>query len=122
MKLNRKNIKIIKSFVEYCARELKIKNDINLVLVEKKYDSHPSAGSYNPVNGEIRVVIKNRAIADCLRTIAHELTHQKQNEPIKVFPNTDEELQPLEDEANVNSGKLVRFWGRKHKEIYDDIK
>jgi hypothetical protein len=122
MKLNNENIKIVESFVQYCIKELQIKKDVNLILVEKRQDTHASAGSYNPENGEIRVVIKNRAIADCLRTIAHELTHQKQNETVKVFPNTDEELQPYEDEANIESGKLVRFWGRKHKEIYDDIK
>lgn len=81
----------------------------------------PTAGYCDPHGMTVFVAIKNRAMADCLRTLAHELTHCKQAQRGVVFPNDDEGLQPYENEANVNSGQLVRFWGRKNPEIYADL-
>ena len=120
MKINKRNLDIVSKFVAHCVRELGLRKDVDIKL-SLFQQGLPTAGSYDPVNDIINVSIKNRAIADCLRTIAHELTHQKQRESGVVFPNDDEGLQPYEDEANVSSGKLVRFWGRKHPEIYEDL-
>ena len=60
-------------------------------------------------------------MADIMRTLAHELTHCRQNEQGTDFPFDDEGLQPLEDEANTMSGRLVRFYGRKNRDIYEDL-
>lgn len=82
----------------------------------------PTAGYCDPHGMTVFVAIKNRAMADCLRTLAHELTHCKQAQRGVVFPNDDEGLQPYENEANVEAGKLVRFWGRENRVIYEDLK
>lgn len=124
MRPSRKNIKIVETFVIYCINNLKIKSkkiNINLSLVQQDNNA-PTAGSFNPETMEISVCIKKRAIADCLRTIAHELTHYAQAERKIEFPLDDEGLQPLEDEANLMAGRLVRFFGRMHREIYADLK
>ncbi len=121
MEINKHNLDIIAKFVSHCAKELNLHNDIKIKLLLKQQGA-PTAGTYDPVSDIIRVSVKNRAIADCLRTIAHELTHQQQRESGVSFPETDEELQKYEDSANVSSGKLVRFWGREHSEIYSDLK
>lgn len=124
MRPTQKNLKIIDSFVVYCVQNLNIKAkkiDLTLSLVQQDSNA-PTAGSFNPQTMEISVCIKHRAIADCLRTIAHELTHFSQAEKNIEFPTDDEGLQPLEDEANVMSGRLVRFFGRMHREIYADLK
>ena len=81
----------------------------------------PTAGYYDISNNRIFVCAKNRALADTLRTLAHELTHCKQMEDGIVFPEDDEGLQQFEDMANLMSGRLVRFYGRKHREIYSDL-
>ena len=70
----------------------------------------------------VSVAVKNRAIADVMRTIAHELTHLRQIESGVEFPEDDEGMQPYEDEANYMSGRLVRFFGRKNQEIYSDVR
>lgn len=124
MRPSQKNLKIIESFVVYCVQNLNIKSkkiDLILSLVQQDF-SAPTAGSFNPETKEISVCIKHRAIADCLRTIAHELTHYAQAEKNIIFPTDDEGLQPLEDEANLMAGRLVRFFGRMHREIYSDLK
>jgi Zn-dependent peptidase ImmA (M78 family) len=116
-----KNLNFIHKFVEYCAEKLKLVGNINIILVNGKKDNIPSAGGYDPNTDIIIVNIKNRAMADCMRTLAHELTHMKQKQDGVNFPYDDESLQPYENEANVSSGKLVRFYGRKNKDIYTDL-
>lgn len=119
MELTKENKILVKKFVEHCKNELNISSNFTVKPIKKGLKD-PTAGTFNPSTKEINVCCKNRAIADCLRTIAHEMTHLKQLESLddKGFPDLDEELQKYEDEANVSSGKLVRFWGRKNKEIY----
>lgn len=116
------NVKLLKKFIAYCADKLTLKDEIQLTLLTSRDPSVPSAGQLDPNTGEIRVCISNRAMADCMRTCAHELTHLKQLLVDKIeFPEDDENLQPYEDEANVQSGRLVRFFGRENPEIYQDM-
>lgn len=121
MKITEENIELIKKFVGYCSEKLKINSkEINIVLSDVG-QTEPTAGHFNPNTKKINVTVKNRAIADCLRTISHEMTHFKQLEDGVDFPVDDEGLQPYEDEANVMSGRLVRFFGRENRVIYSDI-
>jgi hypothetical protein len=124
MDLTPKNKKIVEEFIRHCKDELGIVSRFTVKLINRGLE-HPTAGTFNPSTSEIFVCCKNRAIADCLRTIAHEMTHLKQLEEMdhdEGFPTSDEELQPLEDMANTYGGRLVRFWGRKNREIYEDLK
>jgi len=122
MELTEENKQIVKAFIMHCKEKLNITSSFTVKLMKKGLNA-PTAGTFNPSNREIKVCCKNRAIADCLRTIAHEMTHLKQLEELngESFPENDDELQPYEDMANTSSGRLVRFWGRTHKEIYSDL-
>jgi hypothetical protein len=81
----------------------------------------PTAGYFDPGTCRVFVAVHNRAIADVMRTLAHELTHCRQKQQGIIFPHDDDGLQPLEDEANTMSGRLVRFYGRKNRDIYLDL-
>ena len=122
MELTTKNIKIINDFTLHCRNKLGIKEpEIKIKLLTTSQKA-PSAGGFNVQTKEVLCCIKNRAVADILRTIAHELTHMKQLLVDKIiFPGDDDGLQEFEDQANASSGKLVRFYGREHPEIYDDL-
>lgn len=120
MKLTKKNIETIKAFAKHCIKELGLKGSIKITL-SKHQTGMPTAGYFNPETCEVFVAVHNRAMADIMRTLSHELTHCKQQQDGVDFPNDDEGLQPLEDEANKSSGFLVRFYGRKHREIYADL-
>lgn len=120
MKLTKENIAIIKKFAKHCIKELGITIKVKITL-SKKQTGMPTAGYFNPEACEIFVAVHNRAIADVMRTLAHELTHCKQKQDGVDFPNDDEGLQPLEDEANTMSGRLVRYYGRKNRDIYADL-
>ena len=120
MKLTEKNIKLIENFTKHCIKKLGLKLKVKITL-SKHQTGKPTAGYFNPNDCTIFVAVHNRAIADIMRTIAHELTHCKQHQDGVEFPHDDEGLQPYEDEANLMSGRLVRFYGRKHREIYSDL-
>jgi len=120
MKITPRNIAKIKHFAKHCMKELGVKGPIKLIL-SKNQTGQPTAGYYDPYNHIIFVAVRNRAMADVMRTIAHELTHCGQKERGIEFPHDDDGLQPYEDEANTMSGRLVRFYGRKHRYIYEDL-
>lgn len=82
--------------------------------------NYPSAGVYLPGERKVICVAKNRAIADVMRTLSHELTHHRQNELGMITP-ADTDNQKLEDQANIFSGRLVRWFGRENREIYSDL-
>ena len=113
----------VKAFVEHCCEQLGITGEtVNLKLVFGSGEELRSAGGFDPSTLTITVQCKNRAVADIYRTIAHELTHMKQLVVDKVnFPEDDEGLQPLEDEANVHAARIVRFFGRENPSIYADL-
>ena len=120
MKLTKENVKRIHDFAKHCVKELGIKGKVKITL-SKHQTGMPTAGYFNPNDCTVFVAVHNRAIADVMRTLSHELTHCKQQQDGIDFPNDDDGLQPLEDEANTMSGRLVRFYGRKHKDIYSDL-
>jgi len=120
MKLTKSKLEKIHHFAKHCIHELGIKGHIKIHLSTKP-TGMPTAGYYNPEDDTIYVAVNNRAMADIMRTLSHELTHYRQKQQGILFPNDDEGLQPLEDEANVMSGRLVRFYGRKNRFIYDDL-
>lgn len=120
MKLTKKNIAAIEKFAKHCIKELGLKGKIKITL-SKKQTGMPTAGYFNPHDCTVFVAVHNRAMADIMRTLAHELTHCKQKQDGVEFPDDDEGLQPYENMANQSSGKLVRFYGRKNRDIYSDL-
>lgn len=120
MKLTKENTTAIEKFAKHCIKELGLKGRIKITL-SKKQTGMPTAGYFNPHDCTVFVAVHNRAMADIMRTLSHELTHCKQQQDGVEFPNDDEGLQPYEDMANQSSGKLVRFYGRKNRDIYSDL-
>lgn len=120
MKLTKENVELVTKFAKHCIKELGLKSKVKIIL-SKRQTGMPTAGYFDPNTCEVFVAVHNRAIADVMRTLSHELTHCKQQQDGIDFPHDDEGLQPLEDEANTMSGRLVRYWGREHREIYEDL-
>lgn len=120
MKLTKENVELITKFAKHCIKELGLKGKIKIKL-SKHQTGMPTAGYFDPNTCEVFVAVHNRAIADVMRTMSHELSHCLQKQQGLEFPTNDKDLQPIEDFANVEAAKLVRFWGRKHPEIYADL-
>jgi hypothetical protein len=114
------NLDLLKRFVAYVIEQLKIESNAQLHFMFEHDPMYPSAGGYLPQEKMVICAAKNRAIADVMRTLAHELTHHRQNELGMIGPG-DGDNQKLEDQANTYAGRLVRWFGRKNREIYGDL-
>lgn len=111
----------IKQFVAWAKKELGISHGPKIKLITNKniVDAKRTFGTTNDL-GEIWVYIKNRNLADILRTLCHELIHHKQFEKGTAHNSMDEKTrQAIEDEANALAGRMMREYGQQHVEIYE---
>ncbi len=118
--LNPVKFKHISTFLKFCRDELGITNDIRVFLLTKKNKLSITTGGYNPTDKCIYVIFEGRQVADVLRTIAHELVHQKQDLQEKIVGDIPDIGGVIEDTANALAGRLVKMYVKKFeaKEIY----
>ena len=119
---NDKKNEIINDFVKYVSEKLGFNNvipKIKLSYDENDAQEMKSFGEFNPEDNTILVVAANRNLADVLRTIAHELVHQKQKEDGKLKPNSGETGSPEENEANSLAGVFLREFGKNNSIIFE---
>ena len=113
---------IVSEFVNYCVEQLGIEND---PIVKFKRDPAWSArnktfGRYTKENNVLEVSLAGRHVMDVLRTVAHELTHQRQNEVADVPDHAGETGSSWENEANAKAGILMREYAQQHPEYFAD--
>jgi hypothetical protein len=60
-------------------------------------------------------------VLDILRTLAHELTHARQDELATMPVDAGETGSPYEDEANAMAGRIMRHWVDQYPEFFKDI-
>jgi hypothetical protein len=124
-RLNESQTATIGEFIKYSVKNLGLQNlPSNLTL---SYDNNQakekrSFGYFDPSNNKIWVYVKNRNMADILRTLAHELIHRKQEEDGRLDPNSGKTGSPIEDEANAMAGVLLRNFGKINNSIYEHKK
>jgi hypothetical protein len=111
---------IVQKFMDFVVDNLGIDGKINAILTNKK-DGITTTAVYQPYDSTIKIYIKNRAIVDVLRSLAHEMVHHKQNQrgELKNNPHAGDDGSPQENEANAKAGELIRIFGRQNPEIYE---
>ncbi len=109
-KPNKKKLAIAK-FIQFVKRELGFNKPFKVHLVMERDDSLKTYAFYNPENYDIKVYVKNRGLADVLRSIAHEFVHHKQNEDGRLNQPVQDVGGDIEDEANARAGSLVKKFG-----------
>jgi hypothetical protein len=121
-KINRLSLNesIIDDFIEFGKSELSLTDNFKIELVDDS-DTIKTLANYDVDSSIIKIKTKNRAVPDIIRSIAHEMTHHKQNVKGDLRGNDveDEAGSPWEDEANAKAGYLVRIFGERNPEIYD---
>ena len=116
------NEEILRDFVEFCVKELKIEQMPHVRL--RRDPQWPAMnrtfGRYNDDAKTLEVAWGQRHIMDVLRTVAHELTHKHQHEREgeQMGPDAGETGSPYENEANARAGVLMRDYGRLHPEYF----
>jgi Putative amidoligase enzyme len=111
---------IIKDFVEFCIKNLGLDNPPKIQFRRDPQWSirNHSFGRYDTENNHLDISLVDRHVLDILRTVAHELTHQHQDETSDMPPNAGEDGSPQENEANATAGVLMRKYGKLHPELF----
>ena len=78
-------------------------------------------GMYDVDTGELHVSLAGRHPMDVMRTIAHELTHRRQDQDDALHDAAGETGSPQEDEANAEAGRLMRVWAQTNPEMFDTV-
>jgi hypothetical protein len=113
---------IIKKFLPFCAKRLDLESLPKIKIVaDKSYSvQHKSFGGYQPGAQHIILAVGGRHIADVLRTLAHELTHYKQDVNGELEDDSAGDTgSPQENEANSVAGIIMRDFGRANPSIYE---
>jgi N-acetylglutamate synthase-like GNAT family acetyltransferase len=120
IKNNENDAKKIADFVNFTKKFLNIDDDVKVVLAFSR-TSDLKTTAYYDLNGLVKVYVKDRALVDVMRSIAHELVHHKQNLEgrIKDTAKDGDDGSLIENEANSIAGVIIRKYGKLYPEIYE---
>jgi len=85
---------------------------------EAQSGHHTGRHSHDGENSEIWVYIGNRNLVDILRTVFHEIVHEKQLQLNMIGPDDSYPGSPIEAMADMLAGKYIKIYGKKHPEIF----
>lgn len=119
--MDKNKLNILKDFIRFCKQELNIQTLPKISLIKDKnfVEQFRSFGEYNPQTNAIKVVTLNRNLADICRSLAHELTHHRQNELDLLYNEAGETGTEVENDANAMAGIIMRDYGKKNVTVYD---
>jgi len=109
---------ILKTFLIFLKRELRITFDIPIILIDTvDFAKKVSAFGFITEDKIIYLSIVNRHPIDILRTLSHEAVHYKQlleKGTIKSNAGSSEE-----NLANAKAGEIMRKYGKLHPELFE---
>jgi len=108
LSFDREKKKTLSQYLPYCVRSLGLEKDYTGYLIDdrEKYDIQSTAYS-NYAKREFYIYCKDRAFADVLRSIAHELAHFSQGENNEIEGERLHFSSEYEDEANAFAGQML---------------
>ncbi len=115
-------VSVLHKYIEFLSSELNITSKFTLVLTKnrKKHNITTLALFIIP-ESKLIIYVKNRNMADVLRSITHELIHKEQLDT-KKFKYGDD-IQDIgggiEDEANAKAGRYIKRFGYENTEIFE---
>jgi hypothetical protein len=116
-------IKLIGEFILFCADNLPIKGEFEVHMVNSRERHNISTTAYYEVgNNCCKIYCKNRALADCLRSVAHEMVHMMQDQ-IGILNGSIRDAGGFhEDQANAKAGEIIKLFAKSkpyRKMIYE---
>lgn len=110
----------LQNFVKFCADKLQLEQ---IPRIQIKRDPawskrNNSFGRYIPDADTLIVSVANRHPMDVMRTMAHELTHRKQDEQADMPIGAGDTGSDWENQANAQAGVLMRDFAELHPEYF----
>ena len=118
-------LRLTAEFILFCADSLPIEGEFEVHMVNSR-EPHgiTTTALYEVGNNCCKVYCKNRAIADCLRSVAHEMTHMMQDQ-IGILKGPIRDAGGFhEDQANSKAGELIKLFAKQkteNKMIYERL-
>jgi len=110
----------VTKFVKWASRRLHLKTAPKIELSQDTKDAQDNhhTGSHRTDTGVIWVYVKNRNLVDILRTVFHELVHQRQGELNMIKPGDSYPGSPIEAMADMLAGKYIKIYGEQNHHIF----
>jgi Zn-dependent peptidase ImmA (M78 family) len=111
---------MLKKFLVFVKRELRISHDIPIVFVDDA-DFAKNIAAFGEISDKnvIHISIINRHPMDILRTVAHEYEHYKQHLEKGIHHRSSHAGSATENQANAKAGMIMRKYGQLHPELFD---
>ena len=112
----------LNSFVKFIKEQLELKSVPTISIQNHRNGLKTTANyDYTKENKVVKVCMKNRALVDVMRSIAHELVHHKQWEDGRLNgPKPPDIGGEIEDEANAKAGQFIKMFAKQDPTIYDE--
>ena len=108
-------VEIFKKFLPLAMKHIGLENLPKMVFITNVEDGkQPTFGMYDNDEKTLYVALANRHPNDILRTVAHELTHFKQDAEDSLVDTSGETGSPHENEANATAGIVMRHFNKKY--------
>ena len=117
----------LRNFIKYCIKFLQIKGDYFQINLRNGKDEHLetlASYGYSQNNDEpdnIYLRAGGRHIVDIMRSLAHELTHKRQNERGELTDDSGVTGSEQENEANSFAGVIMRNYTKLNPDILEII-
>jgi len=108
--------KFVSHWAPWIANKLELETLPPITVLPRPVET--SFGGYDPKTKSIGLVVAGRHPVDVLRTLAHELTHYKQDLEGKLYAGAGETGTPEENEANSNAGVIMRDFAQANPEYF----
>jgi hypothetical protein len=107
--LDKQTLALLVKFLKYAIGELNLQDvEVKIRLLGKSPNEAITTGCYSPQNKTISTICDGRNLIDYCRTIAHELTHMKQDVDNRIRGNEQEIGGEIENEANMVAGIVMK--------------
>lgn len=115
LKIPKEDALLIREFCDMCANAMGLDGSYKCYLSDNRKKSKiVTTAICDFSHHNIRIYCHSRALADVLRSIAHEMFHLKQHEE-HVVPKKmkSHHLNPIEWQANAAAGSLLSYFAQK---------
>lgn len=116
-KINTSFVEIFKKFLPLAMDYLELDHLPRIVFSKTIGDNdQPTFGKYVNDEKTLYIALANRHPNDILRTVAHELTHYKQDTEHQIDADSGQTGSPIENEANATAGVVMRHFNKMYPE------
>lgn len=109
----------MRKFLKLCVHMLELDDLPHIVwITSPKIEDRTTFGTFSPRDMTIQVSLLERHPLDIMRTMAHELTHYKQQVDGNLTAISGRTGSKQENEANATAGIIMRKFNQLHPECF----